>query len=154
MKKMIYFDLDGTIADLYAVEDWLPKLRNEDVSPYIEAAPMGNLPRILEMMEKLSAAGWEFGVISWTSKGGSETYNRQVRAAKIEWLKVNGFYPFMKEIHCVKYGTPKHLVPNSRKCILIDDNEEVCRLWDRYGGMSANPNEEAVCEILHSLLSY
>ena len=33
----IYFDMDGTIANLYAVENWLPKLRNKDESPYAEA---------------------------------------------------------------------------------------------------------------------
>ena len=26
--RMIYFDMDGTIADLYAVENWLPRLRD------------------------------------------------------------------------------------------------------------------------------
>ena len=36
----IYFDMDGTIADLYNVENWLPKLRAEDASPYIEAEIM------------------------------------------------------------------------------------------------------------------
>ena len=28
----IWFDMDGTIADLYGVEDWLPKLRAYDPS--------------------------------------------------------------------------------------------------------------------------
>ena len=32
--KMICFDMDGTIADLYAVPNWLDKLRAEDASPY------------------------------------------------------------------------------------------------------------------------
>ena len=36
----IYFDMDGTIADLYNVENWLPKLRAEDASPYVEAEIM------------------------------------------------------------------------------------------------------------------
>lgn len=31
--KMICFDMDGTIADLYAVPNWLDKLRAEDASP-------------------------------------------------------------------------------------------------------------------------
>ena len=32
--KMICFDMDGTIADLYAVENWLPMLRAFDPTPY------------------------------------------------------------------------------------------------------------------------
>ena len=39
----IYLDMDGTIADLYGVEDWLKKLRAEDSSPYEEAEPMCDL---------------------------------------------------------------------------------------------------------------
>ena len=34
MPKMICFDMDGTIADLYAVPGWLEKLRAEDATPY------------------------------------------------------------------------------------------------------------------------
>ena len=37
MLKMICFDMDGTIADLYAVDNWLAKLRAEDETPYQEA---------------------------------------------------------------------------------------------------------------------
>ena len=36
----IYFDMDGTIANLYGVIDWLPKLHNSDASPYMEAKPL------------------------------------------------------------------------------------------------------------------
>ena len=34
MVKAIYFDMDGTIADLYAVDGWLADLRSENVRPY------------------------------------------------------------------------------------------------------------------------
>ena len=34
MIKEIVFDMDGTIADLYGVENWLPKLRAYDPTPY------------------------------------------------------------------------------------------------------------------------
>jgi len=38
--KAIYFDMDGTIADFYSVENWLEDLRMENVAPYILAKPM------------------------------------------------------------------------------------------------------------------
>ena len=34
MKKAIYFDLDGTLANLYGVENWLEYLIKEDTYPY------------------------------------------------------------------------------------------------------------------------
>ena len=40
--RTIWWDMDGTIANLYAVNDWLPKLRSEDPSPYAEAEVMWN----------------------------------------------------------------------------------------------------------------
>ena len=36
----INFDMDGTIADLYGVENWLDYLIAEDTTPYTEAEPL------------------------------------------------------------------------------------------------------------------
>ena len=38
--RTIWFDMDGTIANLYGVENWLPKLRAHDASPYADAEVM------------------------------------------------------------------------------------------------------------------
>ena len=43
MNKAIYFDMDGTIADLYGVSGWLADLEAENVRPYAEAKPLINL---------------------------------------------------------------------------------------------------------------
>lgn len=40
--KTIYFDLDGTLVNLYNVPNWLQKIRSEDVSPYLDAEPLVN----------------------------------------------------------------------------------------------------------------
>lgn len=50
IRKSINWDMDGTIANLYSVPDWLEKLRAEDPSPYLDADPMcdmKNLPKRL-----------------------------------------------------------------------------------------------------------
>ena len=39
----IYFDMDGTIADLYGAKDWLPRLRAYDAKIYAEARPICNM---------------------------------------------------------------------------------------------------------------
>ena len=41
--KMICWDMDGTMASLYGVDNWLSKLRAEDASPYEDAAPMWDM---------------------------------------------------------------------------------------------------------------
>ena len=38
--QAVYFDMDGTIANLYNVEGWESKLRAEDASPYADASPL------------------------------------------------------------------------------------------------------------------
>ena len=49
----IYFDMDGTIADLYNVENWLPKLRAEDASPYVEAEIMVDASELQLYLKRL-----------------------------------------------------------------------------------------------------
>ena len=43
---MIWFDMDGTIANLYGVENWLPMLRAYDPTPYANAVPLLRLSRL------------------------------------------------------------------------------------------------------------
>ena len=55
MTKAIYFDMDGTIADLYGVEGWLNDLESENERPYATAKPlirMSALARVLNRLQK------------------------------------------------------------------------------------------------------
>ena len=40
MNRTLVFDMDGTIANLYGVENWLEDLRSFNPRPYIVAEPM------------------------------------------------------------------------------------------------------------------
>lgn len=150
--KAIYFDMDGTIADLYAVENWLHHLENGNTFPYEVARAMCNMAELRGNLLALRELGYTIGVISWTSIRGSKEYNRNVRKAKINWLRNQDLLDAMDEIHIVKYGTPKHTIPKIRHGILIDDNKEVCNLWERYGGVTVNPLETDICEFLRQIL--
>ena len=127
--KMLCFDMDGTIADFYAVENWRDKLHAEDASPYEIAAPLWDMVKLRDVLLKLSALGWEIRVISWLARGSSNAYKNAVRAAKLDWLKRYNF-PVHKA-HLVAYGTTKadcvRRLTNS--AILIDDNEKVRQGW-------------------------
>ena len=116
----IWLDMDGTIADLYSVIDWLPMLKAENTKPYRDAKPLLDSCQI-EFLQQYIADGGHVGIISWTSKNGSAKYNNRVRSAKINWLKKHLPLPYA-EIHVVKYGTPKSKFGKTGD-ILIDDEE-------------------------------
>lgn len=130
MKRAIYFDMDGTIADLYNYPNWLEKLRNSDVSPYAEALPLVDMDALNELMEKFIALGFVIGVISWSAMNGSKEYNKATRTAKKRWIKDN--LPCVSEFHVVKYGTSKHTVAKIKGSILVDDNADVRKAWENY----------------------
>ena len=75
----ICFDMDGTIADLYGVENWLEYLIAENVKPYEAAKPLVNMSALARRLNTLQRKGYEIGVISWTSKNGSAEYNAKWR---------------------------------------------------------------------------
>lgn len=153
MEKVIYFDMDGTVANLYGVENWLPMLRADDPTPYKVAKPLCDTKELANVLETLKALGYVVGVISWLSKNSSASYKRQVTKAKREWLAENIPFQF-DEYHFVQYGTPKHTTANIRKGVLVDDDDKVRERWERYGGMTINPKEDDIVEELRQLAYY
>ena len=123
MMRTIYFDMDGTIANLYAVNGWLPMLKAEDTTPYTLAEPMMRMNVLARLLNGLKRKGFKVGIVSWTAKNGTTEYNERVRKAKIEWLKNHLKSVQFDEIHIVEYGTPKHEIVNDKNGILFDDEE-------------------------------
>ena len=140
MTKVLVFDMDGTIANLYGVENWLADLRAYNPRPYEVATPMYDMDLLNLLLDVLKAQGWTIAVTSWLSMDSTAEYDRAVRKAKREWLERYNF-PF-DEIHLVKYGTTKanctrHLGGYQ---ILVDDNEKVRNGWNLGGTINANEN--------------
>lgn len=146
------FDMDGTIADLYHVDDWLSKLRASDPSPYVEARPMWDMDKLGAILEALQALGHTVTVVSWLSKESTLEYNRATRAAKRAWLREQNF-PF-DEIHLVKYGTPKSKYSKSDVInIFFDDSEDVAKeVSKRPGTVRINPEKVDIVEFLENFL--
>lgn len=142
----IFFDMDGTIADLYGVDNWLSYLINEDTLPYEIAKPLLRLNAFARVLNRLQRNGYKIGIISWLSKNGTDEYNEAVTMVKREWLKKHLASVIFDEIHIVKYGTPKHFFANTIDDILFDDEEKNRNEWT---GRAFNVNE--ILEILKSL---
>lgn len=117
----IYFDMDGTITDLYGFNGWLDCLQNEQTTPYAEAGLLVDSEQFRKFLAAGKAAGVIFGVISWGAKNASKDYQKAIRRAKIEWLKKNNLLEYFSELHFVKYGTPKNRAAKNRTGVLIDD---------------------------------
>lgn len=130
MNKVLVFDMDGTIADLYKVENWLTDLRAYNPRPYEVAKPMYDMETMADVLTMLQAKGWKVVVTTWLSKDSTKAYDEMVSKAKLDWLAKHNF-PF-DEIHLVSYGTPKSTCTNHLGGIqfLFDDNAEVRREWE------------------------
>lgn len=129
---IFYFDMDGTVADLYGTKDWLKKIRAYDTTPYSEAKPLVNMDELKKVCEILRANGHDLGVITWgAADEQNEDFNRRTEKAKREWLFQYMPYIDQKNFHFLPYGTPKQTVHSkNRKTVLIDDNAEVRQKYE------------------------
>lgn len=139
----IYFDMDGTIANLYGVTGWLEDLINEDTRPYAVAKPLVNMNALARVLNRLIRNGYSVNVISWTSKGGTTEYNNAVANVKREWLKKHLASVKFDNINIIPYGTPKSTCGNG---ILFDDEEQNRIEWN---GMAHD--EKNIIEVLKAL---
>ena len=143
MKKEIWFDMDGTIADLYGVEGWLDMLLNENARPYEIAKPLVNMRELAKVLNRLIKKGWEIGVISWLAKNGTNDYNKKVANAKMKWLAKHLKSVKFAKIDIVEYGTPKQI---NRNGILFDDEKQNRENW-----LGVAYNVENIIQVLREL---
>lgn len=139
----IWFDMDGTIAELYKVKDWLPALRSNDWSVYDKCLPRAHFERINAAIEALVENGWQVGVITWASKGiGWDRHLDAIGETKFEWLC--RFFPALADgkFACIPYGEDKGLYMIHQMntnydpgniYYLVDDNKEVRAAWRKHG---------------------
>jgi hypothetical protein len=143
MRKEIWFDMDGTIANLYGVENWLEMIINENPMPYEIANPMVNMNSLARILNRLQKNGYKIGIISWLAKNGSENYNEKVTQAKKNWLAKHLASVKFDKIEIVEFGTPKE---NGRFGILFDDEIQNRENWNEIAY-----NEKNIIEILKAI---
>lgn len=122
----IWFDMDGTIADLYGVDGWLSMLRASDPTPYRVAKPLVRMQSLARILNRLQREGYEIGIVSWLSKTSTPAYDEAVTAAKLEWLRRHLGSVKFDRIDIIAYGTPKQ---NGRDGILFDDEAKNRAEW-------------------------
>ena len=151
--KMVCFDMDGTIADLYGVEGWLTDLRRYNAMPYRKANPMWDMTELADLLHQVQAIGIEVRIITWLSKETTADYDKAVRQAKRDWLEFYGF-PY-DHFHGVQYGATKadsirKYLDEGETAILFDDNAKVRQGW--HMGEAIDPTTTNIIEVLRNLL--
>ena len=124
----IWFDMDGTIADLYGVENWLPMLIAHDETPYAVAKPTVNLALLARLMNKAQRNGFEICIVTALAKDATAEYDERVINAKKVWLKKHLKSVQFNEIRFVPYTYTKNDV-NTGADILFDDEERHLTAW-------------------------
>lgn len=131
-KTKVYLDMDGTIADLYGINNWLPRLQNEDSTIFLECRPLITEDTLLKIFP---TSHYEIIILSMTPKNATKEYCNGVAAQKNQWL--DKYFPSISKRIFKKYGNNKNL-KNSINAILVDDNELI---RNNFKGLALNPNE-------------
>ena len=124
----IWFDMDGTIVDLYGVNNWLEMLIAEDETPYAIAKPIVNLSLLARLLNKVQRNGYEICIVTALAKNSTADYDEKVRNAKIKWLARHLKSVHFNEIKFVPYWYAKNDV-NEGNDWLFDDEERHLSAW-------------------------
>lgn len=140
MAKTVWFDMDGTLYDLYNIPDWLERLLSEDAPVFYDGRPMYDPYRINKAIKALVAHGWDVGVVTWAPKDVEEDspFFTEVAYQKLCWIRQ--YYPELAHnFHCIPYGDSKRnyiyetrvrtsLIGGTQ--VLVDDNRIVRDDWE------------------------
>jgi hypothetical protein len=120
--------MDGTMADLYGVENWLPMLRASDPTPYTIAKPLVRMATLARLLNNRQRNGYRIAVISALSKESTAEYDAAVMEAKRAWLAKHLASVHFDEIRFVPYTYRKNDA-NQGEDILFDDEERHLTAW-------------------------
>lgn len=140
----INFDMDGTLADFYGVENWLQYLIERNPFPYENAKPLVNMSALARRLHTLQRKGYKVNVISWLAKNSTAEFDEAVTEAKKRWLRKHLPSVHWDNINIVGYGTPKNTIGCG---ILFDDEEPNRNMWGE-GAYDAHNILEVLKEIL------
>lgn len=152
MKKMLVFDMDGTLANLYEVPNWKERLDSRDSTVYTEAEPMYDMVELANLLRQFQEKAWTIAVCSWLAKNSTPDFKREVREAKREWLERMGLP--IDEVHLIQYGRTKADATRHHDCfqVLIDDNSKVRDGW--HMGTSVDATEDIIPQLEEILKNF
>ena len=124
----IWFDMDGTIADLYGVDNWLEQITDNNERPFVVAKPLVNVKTFERLLKKLQDSGNEIGIVTCLPKNYKKTFYKKVVRAKKEWLETHLKNIKFDKIVFLDYEDIKNQV-NEGEDVLFDDEERHLKNW-------------------------
>ena len=82
MDKILVWDMDGTIANLYDVPFWCAMLDSKNPLPYSICSPMWDMAELAEVLTSLRSEGWKIEIAMFCA------IQRAFKIKKI-WSNVN-----------------------------------------------------------------
>lgn len=136
--KSIWFDMDGTLYELYKIPNWLERLEQGDMSVFEDGKARAHLKRINRAIEGLVKQGWRVGVITWAPKNITPRLFAWANDVKFNWI-VENCPALANSFACIPYGESKAQFLQDMEAegaelnILVDDNKEVRAEWRTHG---------------------
>lgn len=126
MSKLVYFDMDGTISDLYGVSNIFNRLDSLDASVYYEAKPIN---KYIDMLKEFHNMGYKVIILSCLGMISEKQFDIDTINNKNRWLdeyvgdkyideRIYLPYTKHKEQYITEYG------------ILVDDDDKVLMNWN------------------------
>lgn len=133
MKVVIWFDMDGTIADFWGVPHCIDMIRAEDATPYEIAVPLVDMSRLARNINQLQKLGVRAGVNSWGAMNATRDFDEEVAEVKCDWLTSHAPSVKWDTILVTPYGVPKEECKvDGAINILFDDNEQIRNGWGEH----------------------
>ena len=83
MNKVVYFDMDGTIADLYGVTNCFKRLDTLDASVYSEAKP---IDKYINMLKEFKHMGYKVIILTCLGMVSDPKFDKETIYNKGVWL--------------------------------------------------------------------
>lgn len=144
MNKVVYFDMDGTIADLYGVTNCFKRLDALDASVYSEAKP---IDKYINMLKEFKHMGYKVIILTCLGMVSDPKFDKETIHNKGVWLdKYIGKEYIDERIYIPNTKHKESYINIFGKGILVDDDARVLRNWnfDRIQAINDNNDNKII----------
>lgn len=126
--KIVYFDMDGTLVDLYGVTNVFKRLDTLDASVYLEAKP---IDKYINMLKEFTTLGYKVVILSCLGMISEEQFDKDTIYNKDIWLnKYIGSEYIYDRIYIPNTKHKEEYISKYGYGILVDDDIRVLNNWN------------------------